>query len=500
MALYKYKIIIPLLLLLLNGYCGKKQSVEPSPLPTTGTISGTVRNAENLSILENTLIRTIPGEYTSYSDSSGFFIIPDCPEGQYLLIAAKEKFVNDSANISVMAGQTTTADFNLTPEFERLKWEYMTEEPIYYSVPAIDDEGTIYVGTGVYLGTTSGCLYAIHPDGTLKWKYDLDHNVTSPVIGEDGTIYVMDSKNVLYAFEETGTLKWRYENWENNDFTEVGQRPVAIGYDQTLYVYVGFDLYALHPDGSRKWVFNPGISGTPCGASPVIGKDSTIYAILGGEILYAIRPDGSLKWEFYTEAWDEHSNTSPALDADDVIYFGTENREGGYVYAVHPNGILKWRVLAGKERAVRASPTIGTDGTVYTATKAYSHRRPAEVLAISPEGSINWRFTIESIHFTPDDVYTTPTIGANGLIYIAAETGFVYALNPDGTLNWKSDSHGGINWSSPTLINDGTLYIGAMKNEGGALLALKTESMGLANSPWPKFRQNNQNTGRSPKF
>jgi len=174
--------------------------------------------------------------------------------------------------------------------------------------------------------------------------------------------------------------------------------------------------------------------------------------------------------------------------------------DGGYVYAVYPDGTLKWRVLAARERAVRSSPVIDTDGTVYTATKAYSHRRPAEVLAINPDGTIQWRFTVESVHFTPDDVYTTPTLGANGLIYIAAETGFVYALNKDGTLNWKYDSQGGINWSSPTMIEDGTLYIGAMKNEGGALLALKTESMGYANTPWPAFRQNNRNNGRSEEF
>jgi outer membrane protein assembly factor BamB len=136
------------------------------------------------------------------------------------------------------------------------------------------------------------------------------------------------------------------------------------------------------------------------------------------------------------------------------------------------------------------------DGTLYIATKAYSHRQPAEVLAISPEGKIKWRFTVESIHFTPDDVYSTPAIGASGLIYFAAETGFIYALNPDGTLNWKQDLECGINWSSPTLIDDGTIYIGGLINGGGSLFALQSDNPGLAGSAWPTFRQNNKNTGR----
>ncbi|MBN2103685.1 PQQ-binding-like beta-propeller repeat protein [bacterium] len=495
------KILIPfiIILVLITGQCGKKQSTE-SPQPTTGTITGTVRSTEDQSLLENAQIRAVPGEYIGISDSAGIYTIPDCPEGEYLLIASKEAFENDSADVLVTAGHTTNTDFYLTPEFNPLIWEYITDKPIYYSVPAIDNEGTIYVGTGVYLGTTSGSLYAIHPDGSLKWKQDLENNVFSPVIGADGTIYVMDTGNALYAFDNTGALQWRYENWIDADFTEVGQRCVAIGPDQTLYVYVAFDLYAINPDGSLLWVFDPRVGGTPCGASPVVGKDSTIYIIPGGEILYALRSNGTLKWQFYLEAYDAHSYTSPSLDSEDVIYFGVENGDGGYVYAVYPDGTLKWRVLAGRDRAVRASPVIDEDGTVYTATKAYSHNRPAEVIAISPEGKIEWRFTVESVHFTPDDVYATPTIGADGLIYMAAETGFVYALNRDGTLNWTFDSHGGINWSSPTMIEDGTLYIGAMKNEGGALLALKTESMGLADTPWPTFRQNNQNNGRSSKY
>ncbi|NLW10343.1 MAG: PQQ-like beta-propeller repeat protein [Firmicutes bacterium] len=42
-------------------------------------------------------------------------------------------------------------------------------------------------------------LYAINPDGTKKWSYELDDETPSfPVIGEDGTIYV--------ASENSGVL------------------------------------------------------------------------------------------------------------------------------------------------------------------------------------------------------------------------------------------------------------------------------------------------------
>lgn len=82
------------------------------------------------------------------------------------------------------------------------------------------------------------------------------------------------------------------------------------------------------------------------------------------------------------------------------------------------------------------------------------------------------------------------------MIYFGAETQYFYALNPDGTLAWRYQirtENNAINWSSPAIANDGTIYIG---NNYGDLLAFKSVSLGLINSPWPKIHYNNQNTGR----
>jgi outer membrane protein assembly factor BamB len=53
------------------------------------------------------------------------------------------------------------------------------------SSPVIDKYGVIYVGT------VSGWFYAINPNGTLKWRYEmLDEIFTSAAIDENGTIYI----------------------------------------------------------------------------------------------------------------------------------------------------------------------------------------------------------------------------------------------------------------------------------------------------------------------
>ena len=50
--------------------------------------------------------------------------------------------------------------------------------------------------------------------------------------------------------------------------------------------------------------------------------------------------------------------------------------------------------------------------------------------------------------------------------------------------------------SSPAIGSDGTVYVGSCDNK---LYAIKTDSEGLAKSPWPMRGQNAQHTGRVMK-
>jgi outer membrane protein assembly factor BamB len=50
--------------------------------------------------------------------------------------------------------------------------------------------------------------------------------------------------------------------------------------------------------------------------------------------------------------------------------------------------------------------------------------------------------------------------------------------------------------TSPAIGSDGTVYVGSDDNK---LYAIKTESKGLAKSPWPMRGQNARHTGRVMK-
>ncbi len=111
-----------------------------------------------------------------------------------------------------------------------LKWKYRTSHWIIsasVSSPAISLDGTVYVASW------DGYLSAISPDGTLKWTFKtgwpgagpfqhllkkppawmtagLDEITSSPVISLEGTIYIGSNNNYLYALHPDGTLKWKF--------------------------------------------------------------------------------------------------------------------------------------------------------------------------------------------------------------------------------------------------------------------------------------------------
>lgn len=147
-----------------------------------------------------------------------------------------------------------------------------------------------------------------------------------------------------------------------------------------------------------------------------------------------------------------------------------------------------------KESMLRAGgwgPAIGEDGTVYISGSLYNEitlKRDDYLYAINPDGSFKWRFPVPR-HVAP------PTVGSDGNIYFGAYY-TVYAVSPSGTLVWKVDARQKTNdsgdWIGATLTIDDK---GMIHFWNDRVYGIQTGANGLADSPWPKYRCNNKNTG-----
>jgi outer membrane protein assembly factor BamB len=349
--------------------------------------------------------------------------------------------------------------------------------------PAIGVDGTVYVAS-------PSKLYAVNPDGTNKWEIALQPSLSTsaPAIAPDGTIYIGSTNGKLYAVNPDGTKKWEV-NIANTESSP------AIGSDGTIYIGghgINIVLHAVTPDGAEKWRYiDDGVDGNNAWvstSSPAIGADGTIY-IGGYQNLYAVNPDGSEKWKCLI--YNLGGRSSPAVGKDGTIYVAGFN--SNQLHAVKPDGILKWNspALGG---LTTASPTIGTDGTIYIG----SGQNHGNFSAIDPvNGNFKWTYD------TPNIFYSSAVIGPNNTIYVCAGSD-LYALSLDGSFLWSYPS-GNTSWASPAIGSDGTIYF---CNYDGKLFAIQSSSRwtyrdnenlmsGYADSPWPRYGQNNFNLHRA---
>lgn len=298
--------------------------------------------------------------------------------------------------------------------------------------------------------------------GHLKWALNLGGDVrANPVIAADGTIYIgtfhTDEPSDFFAVNPDGTVKWSMQT-EDSFYNAA-----AIAPDGTIYVATGTalpgigvrgSLYALNPDSTIIWTAPFGTR-----ASLLVDHNGTIYIVVeyfsSGHLtssLYAVNPDGTVKWKF--EGIDRLEQ--PALSANGDIYLGS--RDG--LYALNSDGTQQWLSAFGAS----SGPVVSKYGSIYSANSS-------QLSAIDASGVLQW--TYDDVTISTSSV----AIGPDGTLYLSNGTGGLHALSPEGIQKW---SFPWVGWSArtkPAVGADGTIYVAYYRSAGnpwnGALLAFK---------------------------
>jgi outer membrane protein assembly factor BamB len=228
--------------------------------------------------------------------------------------------------------------------------------------PQIGPSGIVYASVNRY-------LYAVDSNGARKWKFPFagepsgqpycgrkwrfsssENFPGDPLwldFGSNGAIYFCAS-NLVYALNPNGTLRWKKST----------QATPMVGPDGTVYVTAGNFLCAINSDGTQKWSLAVGRGQIRALRSPQLksGSPWTIY-VVGSDNLYAVAGNGAEKWKFpFTGSLD-----SLQLGPDGTIHF----YEGKVLYALNPDGTLKWKFKS--KLYIYSGPRVGLDGAVYLA-------------------------------------------------------------------------------------------------------------------------------------
>jgi outer membrane protein assembly factor BamB len=286
------------------------------------------------------------------------------------------------------------------------------------------------------VGNLGAEIWRVHGDETGAVE-------STAVIDKNGIAYfgTLGADSSLYAMYPNGTRKWRY-----NANNLIWSTP-AIADDGTIYLPSwGSNLIALYPNGQVKWEVNVQ---DPTGSSVTIGEDGTIYIGTMAGNLYAIDTNGSERWHLYLGG---NLISSPAIGLDNTIYIGTTSN---YLYAVYPNGIVRWQFAAGQ---FKGNPSIAEDGTIYAPSF------DGYLYALYPGGTMKWRAS------TGDSIAAAGVaLASDGTIYVGTDQ--LRAYYPDGTLKWCTNLQGSIYGTVPAVSADGTIYVSA----GGSLVAVNPD-------------------------
>lgn len=147
------------------------------------------------------------------------------------------------------------------------KWLYSTNSRERGRVPALGADGTIYFGA-------DNGMYAVYPDGRLKWKANIGRVEGNPIVDGNGTVFVyvtQSSAHKLYALNPDGTsYNPQHANPAPYPFTvstsDIGtfsDEAIAMDSDGTIYLPSGTnELTAVAQNGPTPTT-DPNATPTP---------------------------------------------------------------------------------------------------------------------------------------------------------------------------------------------------------------------------------------------
>ena len=170
---------------------------------------------------------------------------------------------------------------------------------------ALDPTGNLYAGTdGDYYGSSG--LWSWSPSGALRWTglssiggSNFDMEFSTIAISPGSRIFVTSISGTVYAFDIGGNLLpgWPFvtgSSTPNSDPDDAGRDPLAVGSSETVYIKTLSAVFAINSNGTLKWSYSPGGSGS---LSPgvVLDSNENVYFAFGNAI-YSVTSSGVLRW------------------------------------------------------------------------------------------------------------------------------------------------------------------------------------------------------------
>ena len=303
--------------------------------------------------------------------------------------------------------------------------------------------------------------------GRVNWRFRMDgpYSMVRPAIGPDGTIYSIDAFGHLYALAPDGGLKWIVN--------AAGDKGVAAGPDGTVYTASENDIKAFNPDGSLKWTFTQNPRAFIC-LGVAVGPDGNIYSVgVQGLGIFSLTPAGELRWAVpeaynrlivdyaeivfgpngsYQQLYFGANSHTRALRLDGTPVFtlngsfqpaiGPDGSVHSTLAAYSPNGTLIWNFVSPYPYNTFSPADVGSNGVHYFTQNLI------QLFALNAGGSVWWRVTL-------NNRVGGPIVDPSNSILVM---GGADTLNYPGTIQGVSATNGKVLWLVTLPAEDPTVF------------------------------------------
>jgi len=319
------------------------------------------------------------------------------------------------------------------PARVKVGWRALVGGAVAAQVTTSPDEQTLYVAT------FAGSLVALaRSDGTRRWEVPLGERVYStPLVHEDGTIYVGSDAKKLVAITPEGRVLWRLEVEGEVD------SGAAFTRDGNIVFAAGSNVYCVRRGGDLAWRFRT--RGKVFTAPAVTGDDIVVFGAQD-DLVRGISAAGALAWATDLGA---DVDGAPAVADDGAVYVGTDK---GEVVRLDARGAVVWRAAVGG--FVRGVLSVSRSGDVLAGTYGPVPR----VVRIGEGGTVRGAFAIAGTGAREFGIHGGPLEDAEGTLFFGAQDDAVRAIGPDGSERWRFATGGDVD-APLTLLSDGALVV-----------------------------------------
>lgn len=297
--------------------------------------------------------------------------------------------------------------------YDSLLWKLEVGYAVITS-PIIDNNGNIYV-------LSNFNLVKFNVIGEKIWEYEISNGTLSVALTMDkkGNIIFIDGDKNIVSINSSGTLNWNYQ--ESRLMKHPYHAPAFSPDGKVLYLQgetvslIAFDLISQ----SVIWTFGT----LPLQSAPLVDSQGNIYITPINEnqpylTMYSLDKNANVRWQVNL------SGKLPASTSEEMCIDLSGNICLAYrdtLYSFSYDGILNWKKALGEGYAA-ASPVVDVEGNIYVCVTSWETKK---ILSFNKTGDILWETIV-------DDVYILypPILSDNRkLIVPAFRSKYIYVIN-----------------------------------------------------------------------